>query len=288
MAPALGAGICQAEVVENPWSVERLQLLLREAVLRHGAVTDGFHGVDVVSSAVGAPPGPSGPALTVLFRWRKDSATYAVSFPLPRAPAAEGFWSGMPFPSPEDWALEITGWLMEELDTGWVRRARRVAGGEIIHLLGADSPDVAPRGYYIGEVPLGPRGGGWHLRGVGLDIAVPRRAMDEGRLITWLQAFVNNTAGEPVVGHVVISREPDTEHRSRLELLQTTAGTPPGVATALVYNALRDAIDQGAATIVANARFQPVLAELGFNLSADPDESVLPLDQLQQPSFVTP
>ncbi len=95
--------------MENPWSLERLQLLLREAVLHHGAVTDGFHGVDVVSSAVGALPGVHGPGLTVLFRWRKDPATYAVSFPLPRPPVAEGFWSGMPFPSSEDLVLEITG-----------------------------------------------------------------------------------------------------------------------------------------------------------------------------------
>ncbi len=86
----------------------------------------------------------------------------------------------------------------------------------------------------------------------------------------------------------MIAREPGTrEHRSRLELLETTAGTPHGVAGARAYSALRDTIDQGVTTIVANARYRPVLAELGFNLCVDVDESVLSLDQLRQPTLLT-
>jgi hypothetical protein len=49
-------------------------------------------------------------------------------------------------------------------------------------------------------------------------------ARDSGRLIGWVTGYENNSAGEPYIGHAVVSRNGAKE--ATLELVETTDGVP--------------------------------------------------------------
>lgn len=131
-----------------PWSRETVVQALRERLLVPGAVTDGFTGLDVVPGSPRRPAGSKAAGdlgVTVLFRWRHDPATYAIEIPnaieiLPAAGDEERGWplpeevSTGPGASVHAWVDEIVLWLMEELDTSLIRRAKRIQVGDIVVL----------------------------------------------------------------------------------------------------------------------------------------------------------
>jgi len=104
----------------DPWARASTLAAVRSELSRPGAVAEGFHGLGVE---------PRGGDLLVVFRWRRDPNTYGVRFVLLASPAASP-WTGLPVQSAHDWASDVAGWLMEQLESALVRRAgrREVAG----------------------------------------------------------------------------------------------------------------------------------------------------------------
>jgi hypothetical protein len=269
-------------VTSFPWQRNEVTQALRDRLLAPGAVTDGFHGVDVLPALPGEPverPEAAG-SLVVLFRWKLDPAVYAVHFHLEPAEYGEetdlppGVSTGVPVASLQGWVSEVVLWLMEELDTGLVRRSTRTQVGDVV-LLRADgnTVDVLPEGYYIGDVHLGSgRSNGDHLQRDGLHTQVARRLLRQDRLLVWLHAHVDNARGEPFVGHAVVSRPVPTRTAdelsgsARLEVLEVVPGTPTTVNAALAYHAVRSAIEMGAEQVATDLD-DPFLTQVGFRRS---------------------
>jgi len=267
----------KALLASFPWRQDDVVQALRERLLSPGAVTDGFNGVDVLPALPGEPVDGRTGSLVVLFRWKLDPAVYAVRFHLEpaldgeEAGVAMGVSTGDSVASLQAWVWEVVLWLMEELHTGVVRRgARRQVGDVVLLVADARAVDVLPEGYYVGDVYLGTGGSnGDHLKRDGLHINVARRLLKQERLLVWLHAYVNNTRGEPFVGHVVISRAaaggtsdvPDGS--ARLEVLEVVPGTPATVAAALAFHAVRSAVEMGVARIVSDVD-DPALDQIGF------------------------
>ncbi|WP_049821357.1 hypothetical protein [Kineococcus radiotolerans] len=214
--------------------------------------------------------------MVVVLRWQQGPSVYAIAIPLLPEGAhgheelPPGLSTGLPITSLPEWVEEVALWLMEELDTGLVRRATRTRIGDLTFLTtSGGAADVLPQGYYVSTLYIGPHGGkGEHLADVGLDLSIARRILDGGRLLTWLHAYVNNSRGEPFVGHVVVARSPadpagNGTQSARLEVLEVVPGTPDTVAAALAYHAVRDAIESGAET-VSSTLDDPALKKVGF------------------------
>jgi hypothetical protein len=135
--------------VTEPWPREVILDAARAVVLGEGRVTEGFRGIEVRNE---------GDRLVVEFRWRRDPNTYLLRFPFP-----DGVQE-----SPEYWAEELAFLLMEELDTGLVRRSGRTPLGDgLVELKIDGAPDVMPSAYYVGDVPLDAHAG-WFLDEAGL------------------------------------------------------------------------------------------------------------------------
>ncbi|WP_432537760.1 hypothetical protein [Kineococcus arenarius] len=266
-----------------PWPREAVVQALRERLLVDGAVTEGFTGVDVRPARAGEPPHPDSTReheqehVVVLLRWRQDPHLYAIAVPLvpgPAGPPPPGVHAASSVHSLASWAEEVVISLAEDLDTGLVQWARRTQVADATFL---SSPGAAekspPEGYYVSPLHLGPGGGdGAHLADAGLDVSTARRLLTEGRLLTWLHAYVNNARGEPYVGHAVVARPPtDGSGRSsgpaRLESLEVVPGTPGTVAAALAYHAVREAVEAGAQSISSaldDSVARTALEEVGF------------------------
>ena len=92
--------------------------------------------------------------------------------------------------------------------------------------------------------------------------------MSSGRLLAWLHAHVDNSRGEPFVGHAVVARAPaeaagNAMELARLEVLEVVHATPGAVAAALAYHAVRYAIESGAETVISTLD-DPALEQVGF------------------------
>lgn len=125
------------------WARTTVERVVRTTLSRPGAITDGVSGVDVRDLD---------DELLVVFRWMRDPNPFGIRFPYPDAYVSP--WTGLPVESVEEWAAELAFLLMEELDTGLVRRAPRTVRDGFVELGTDDAPDVAPAGYFIGEVPV--------------------------------------------------------------------------------------------------------------------------------------
>ncbi|MFI9592793.1 hypothetical protein [Nonomuraea sp. NPDC052265] len=243
------------------WSRPEVLEAVRTRLLRPGAVTEGFSGVAVVAEADG---------MSVVFRWRRDPNTYAIRVGFPAAP--ESAWTGLPVSSADEWASDVEFLLMEELDTGLVRRSRRTVRDGHVLLDTRDAPDVWPAGYHIGLVPFdddvpSPDAGFW-LAGEGLDVGVPRRLLAEGRLACWLQAYVDNDRGEPFVGQAAASWEDERHTGARLDVVHVRPGVPSQVRRALARMAVCEVAEAGGLSVVTTID-APELRELGFRPTDD-------------------
>lgn len=227
----------------------------RAVLLGPGAVTDGFGGVGVEVE---------GDELMVVFRWRADPKIYRVRFPLPEAPAASP-WIGMEVGSAQEWAADVSGWLMEELDTGLTRRARRLRVGAFTDLIGHQGRGWDISGYYISGVVRSPGGErGEFLAEAGFDVSRPRRLVAEGRLLTWLQAYLDRSRGPfTPVGHVAVSWAPDRPRIAVLAGLEVAAGVPGTVPRMLAHHAVHTAAEAGA-TEVRTVLPDRLLLDVGF------------------------
>ncbi|GAB3598261.1 hypothetical protein GCM10027586_00170 [Kineococcus gypseus] len=283
--------------------------VLRDRLLIEGAVTQGFTGIDVRPALADEPPHTDAMDSTdepeaglehvvVVLRWRQDPHRYAIAVPLvpgPAGPPPPGVHEPSSVYSLQSWAEEVVLWLMEELDTGLVRRAGRSTVGELTFLstdtaFGTAAVDVMPHGYHLGPLYLGPGGGdGEHLARAGLDVATARHLLSQGRLLTWLHAYVNNARGEPYVGHAVVARPP--RHGSgrepgpaRLAVLQLVPGTPGTVAAALTYHAVHEAVEAGAQRITSTVD-DPALEQVGFHRTGGAAEVSVSWHEVRRPDL---
>lgn len=130
------------------WTPEELLAAACAALVGPDAVTDGYHGkaVDV-----------DGDDLVVRFGWRRHPRQFRVGFPLddPDHGAGPGCRPARPA---SEWVNEVSGVLMEDLDTGAAQWAlRRESNGTIEPELSAGPPDRSA--YYVGEARAKPLGG---------------------------------------------------------------------------------------------------------------------------------
>jgi hypothetical protein len=271
------------------WSRQEVLRTVRTCLLRAGAVTDGYSGVDVVAEP---------DSMLVIFRWRRDPNLYAIKVEFPTAPKSS--WTGLTVTSADEWAADVAARLAEELDTGLVRRSRRMIRDGYVVLDTHDAPDVCPTGFFISSVPLDdvvlspvspPRGfrkkayvtfslgspstsvslpaskAGYWLAKAGMDVTIPRQLIVEARLACWLQVYVNKARGKSfaghVVGHAAASWEDKQNTTVRLDLVHIQPGVPSEVRNALVRLAVCEAAEAGALRVVT-AIDVPELHELGF------------------------
>ncbi|MEV0595696.1 hypothetical protein [Nonomuraea cavernae] len=267
------------------WSREEILGAVRTCLLRTGAVTDGYSGVDVIAEP---------DSMLVIFRWRRDPNTYAIEVAFPTVP--ESPWTGLPVASADEWAADVAGRLAEELATGLVRRSRRTIRDGNVVLDTHDAPDLCPAGFFIGSVPLDdgmlalsgddreeghplPRSpsalvpplasdAGFWLAEAGMDVTIPRKLIVEGSLACWLQAYVDNARGEPFVGQAATSWEDEQHTTARLDLAHVQPGVPSEVRHALVRHAVCEAAETGALRVVT-AIDVPELHGLGFRPAND-------------------
>jgi hypothetical protein len=228
-----------------PVAWTRGELAAASALLRGpGAVTVGYdgHGVDI-----------DGDDLVVRFGWRQHPRTFQVRISLSEPGC--GPWTGVPTSTAAEWINEVSGLLMEELDTGATHWAmRRERDGAIELDLEAGPPSRSP--YFISEARSI---GAWWLAEQGLDSEDAVAAEAAGTVRTWLQMYVDNTRGEPVVAQVLIvdGAEPGS---ARVATFQAVADVPLPDLTRLAHHGLCAAAEAGAQRITSPLPHPALLA----------------------------
>jgi hypothetical protein len=270
------------------WSRQEVLEAVRTRLLRPGAVTKGYSAVDVVAESE---------AMLVIFRWRRDPNIYAIKVEFPAT--SESPWTGLSATSIDGWAADVEYLLMEELDTGLVRRSRRMIRESYVLLDTRDAPDPWPAGFFISSVPFGDdvvrplrqlkddeesacairrspsasvsphaaKPGHW-LAEAGMDATIPRQLIVEARLACWLQAYVDNARGKPFVGHAAASWQDERHTIARLDVAHIQPGIPSEVREALVRVAVCEVAEAGALRVVT-AIDGPELRGLGFRPAND-------------------
>lgn len=180
----------------------------------------------------------------------------------------------------EAWAEGVYWWLMEELDTGVLRRGPRVTLDDgTVAVDPALDTDTSPQRWDVSEVPLvrptragrrrllwtairagrrsfvtigdhvpeepDPTPGGY-LEEVGLDVEPGRTAHAEGRLIRWYQLFPNESHASTPLGQLVVSWRDEAEGVAQLEHLEPQPRTPHAAVEQLMLAGVHDAADAGA------------------------------------------
>lgn len=235
------------------YSQDEAVAALRPLLLGRG-VADGFRLVDLRAQ---------GRDVLVVFRWRKNRHIFGVV--IPYSPHV-GHSTGEPIGSAEEWATEVSWWLTEELDTGYVGRARRRREPDYIELHGTGyEPD---RRYYVSRV----YGDGAWLAQCGWDVSVARTLGDRGQLMAWLQAHVNSRSGGPVVGQAVVGRLANGD--AELAMLHVAPGVPDVVARDLAWVGVYEAGNHGAERLKVDSTQSRLLTGMGFQ-PADHDNGWL-------------
>lgn len=180
------------------------------------------------------------------------------------------------------WADGVVTMLMELLDTGGLRWGRRImlsdgsvaidptlepdppspwsispvplqrptrAGQRRLRRLmrGTGSDHVAMLGGRITEEPDPSPGG--HLRDMGFDVRPGRAAHANGRLVQWLQLYLDDSIDAPPAGQLVVARRDKTGDVVLLEHLECKPDVPQEAVEELVLAGVHAAADAGAHVI---------------------------------------
>jgi hypothetical protein len=191
--------------------------------------------------------------LVVAFRWRDHPREFQVRLPL--GDLSQGPWTGQGTDTAEAWVNEFSGLLMEELDTGathWAVRHER--DGRVELDLAAGPPTRS--GYHVSRV--GQTRAAWLTR---QGLRLPEEALAAqaaGALRVWLEMYVDNAQGEPLVAHLVISGT----GREVVEVaaLQVLEDVPLPDLTRLVHHGLCVAAEGGAEQVISSLHHPALLA----------------------------
>lgn len=207
-------------------------------------MTGGYDGMSVAVE---------GDDLVVRFGWRRHPRQFQVRISL--SEPDRGPWTGVPTQTAAEWVSEVSGLLMEELDTGATHWAvRRERDGAIELDLEAGPPSRSA--YYVSEARSA---GARSLSEQGLDVEEAVAAAADGTLLVWMQMYVDNARGEPVIAQIVILRGSD-ERSARVAKLQTVADVPLPDITRLAHHALCAAAEAGAARMSSSLQHPALIA----------------------------
>lgn len=226
------------------WTHAELLTAAQAALLGPAAVTDGYDGKSVTVE---------GDGLVVRFGWRQHPRQFQVTVSL--AEPDRGPWTGVPTPAAAEWVSEVSGLLMEELDTGATHWAVRRERDGVIELdLEAGPPSRSA--YYVSETRSV---GAWWLSEQGLDVEEAVAAAADGTLLVWMQMYVDNARGTPVVAQILIVRG-DADRSARVAKLQTVADVPLSDLTRLVHHALCATAEAGVARVYSPFQHPALIA----------------------------
>jgi hypothetical protein len=231
----------------------------QDALLGPAAVTSGFDGtsVDIEQDH-----------LVIGFRWRRHPRQFQVRLPL--GDLRNGPWTGVPTGTAEEWVHEVSGLLMEELDTGATHWAVRYECNGRIEL-GLDAGPPSRSRYYVSDRSIS---GASCLSDQGLDVRAAVAAEASGSLRAWLQMYVDSAQGGPVVAHVVLTGAAGSA-LAQVSVLQALDEVPLPDLTRLAHHGLCVAAEAGAERITC-AFQHPALVAAGMRI----DEEQLLLDVL--------
>ena len=188
----------------------------------------------------------------VTFRWADDPHVYGVVLDAPD-PMADSL---------SEWAREVGFELLDDVDTGRVYRSIRSADEGFIFLSGRDIP--TDRRIFASE--MSEESDGWWLLEHGFDTTIALTRKASGELIGWLVAYVNNSRGEPVIGHAVVAWSgAGTAH---IDVLETAPGTPVTAQLDLAHRACVMAAEAGAGRVTTSSDIAE-LGLLGFTADAE-------------------
>ncbi|MCA1784188.1 MAG: hypothetical protein LC679_19050 [Intrasporangiaceae bacterium] len=251
---------------------EALEALHREVA---GHAFEYATGLDVTDG------GPAGFLVRVRAGQRLRPATLVVAADEQSLALDHSVDEPLPVDDVEMWAFGVRIWLAEQLDTGVLRWGRRVT---LPDGTTAIDPSIRPgpaSPWWVSSVPLlrptppgqrqlrraarSRRGGlvtlggsiefqpdpapGGHLHHAGLDVGPGRAATSGGRLVAWLQLYLDHSGGSPPVGQLVVAWGEGSETVVQLEHLEYRPSAPRAAIEGLVLAGLHAAADAGARVI---------------------------------------
>jgi hypothetical protein len=256
--------------------------------------------------------GPAGFLVRVRAGQRLQPATLVVAADEHSLALDHGVDEPLPVDDVEMWACGVRTWLTEQLDTGVLRWGRRVT---LPDGTAAIDPTIRPgpaSPWWVSPVPLqrptppgqrqlrraarSGRGGlvtlggsiefqpdpapGGHLRHAGLDVRPGRAATAEGRLVAWLQLYLDDSGGWPPAGQLIVAWCEGSETVVQLEHLEYLPSAPRAAIEDLVSAGLHAAADTGARVVEHRLGDQDLLPS---GLPWQPQDGAMRLDTADVP-----
>ena len=199
-----------------------------------------------------------------MFRWRPHPYLFGV--PLSLTATSQRMDWDRPAGDLGEWVESVDLWLMEDVENGFLYRARRRAVDDYIELRGPDWP-IDWR-FWTGFITANESESWLRVPFVARDGLDPQHAVarrDDGSLIAWVTAYENNSTGSPYLGQATVVAVSPTV--AEIDFIEFAEGVPATLVLDLVRIATHAAADHGA-TVVATDLEIDVLATAGFR----PDE----------------
>lgn len=154
------------------------------------------------------------------------------------------------------WAETSAHWLMEELDTGGMRRAVRKHVADTVVLDFEVECSDAKRNFTISAVVPTEAGIAALISSGLVDVARAREQMNAGRLLSWLCAWADGTHRRVPIGHIAVSWLPNQECIAKLVFVQTVDGLDGEIRGEVVQSLLAAAHHQATEAGAVTRLFQ--------------------------------
>lgn len=167
----------------------------------------------------------------------------------------------------DEWLESVDLWLMEDVENGFIHRARRRLADDYVELRGPGWPH--DRRFWVDTV--GPEDEFAWLRAPvmqhdGLDPGPAAKRRDSRTLVAWVTAYENNSSGSPYLGQAtVVHTRPGV---AEIDHVECAAGVPDTLILDLMHAATHAAAEAGAAVVITRLSL-PHLAVAGFRPEGD-------------------
>jgi hypothetical protein len=206
----------------------------------------------------------TGDEAVLMFRW-DEAQLYGV--PLSLTSIDRRLDWDRPARDLNEWLESVDLWLMENIENGFIHRARRHLADGYVELRGPGWPSdfrfwvdaVGPRDKYAWlRAPF--------MQRDGLDPAPAVERRDAKTLVAWVTAYENNSSGSPYLGQAtVIQTRPAV---AEIDHIEFAAGVPDTLILDVVRTATHAAAAAGAATVITHLSL-PHLSMAGFRPHGD-------------------